>query len=852
MNNKNLQDPEQEPKLDSSAKEVEVTILSEKKEIPPLLKRERGMKKNVVTLNKIIKWCIYIFVVLLPLWFLPITSNILGLNKQVLMIGVLTVALIAWLGKLLTQEKIEWYKGLVVVLFLAFVVVYGLATVLSLRPYDSLMGFDTHLSRALINVIYFFIFFLLLVNYREEEEGEPKAEKNIGILKLLTVFLVSSAIVGVVGLLQIFGKFIFPWDFTKAASFNTIGTITSLGIFFAVLLPLVLSLLLGLKPKEGKGEKTILIGFKVFLAALAILAFIVILLLNFRTLWIITAVGMIMIVGFWLSKRHALSFQSLNWLTIPVIILAFCLIFLLFKPGVLFNLNLPIELGLSYKGGIGIVKEVIQHSPILGSGPETFVYNYSLYKPESINQTIFWNLRFTNAPAEILSLLSEIGILGILSFLVLIAVFLFKVIKSLISSEKGLGQLTEVKIGLFSSWLALMVGWFLYPQNTTLMFVFWLFFALLIIVSSERKDIKVINLRTSNKIASIVSFGFIILMIAVIGFLYLEGSKFIAEAKHKAGFELIRKGELDSGIDKVVRTTVINPYEDKFYRDLAQLFLIQINQDLNNPELDQEERTNRVQMGINNAINSAVRATTLNPKDVVNWIIRGSVYRNLITLVEGAGVWAVDSYEEALKLEPINPFIYLEIARTYVNEADLLRNQAREDETVKKQMTSYLNKAIETYNNTIELKSNYSPAHFEVALVYDRQGKIDEAIAKMENSKMLVPRDTGVAFQLAVLYYKDSQFDKAKAEFTRTIALDENFANARYFLGLLYDREGNKAAAIEQFEKIAELNPDNDLVKQILANLRAGQPALGSPELGPPEQPEEIPIEEKQPEELRP
>ena len=509
MNNKNLQDPEQEPKLDSSAEEVGVTIL----------KQERGMKKNVVTLNKIIKWCIYIFVVLLPLWFLPITSNILGLNKQVLMIGVLTVALIAWLGKLLTQEEVRWYKGLVVVLFLVFVVVYGLATVLSLRPYDSLMGFDTHLSRALINVIYFFIFFLILVNYREEE-GEPKAEKNIGILKLLTVFLVSSAIVGVVGLLQIFGKFIFPWDFTKATSFNTIGTVTSLGIFFAVLLPLVLSLLLGLKQKEGKGEKTILIGFKVFLAALAILAFIVILLLNFRILWIITAVGMIMIVGFWLSKRHALPFQSLGWLTIPVIILAFCLIFLLFSPGVLFNLNLPIELGLSYKGGIGIVKEIIQHNPILGSGPETFVYNYSLYKPESINQTIFWNLRFTNAPAELLTLLSEIGILGILSFLALIAVFLFKTIKSLISSEKGSGQLTEVKIGLFSSWLALMVGWFLYPQNTTLMFVFWLFFALLIIVSSERKDIKVINLRASNKITSIVSFGFIILMIAVIGFLY--------------------------------------------------------------------------------------------------------------------------------------------------------------------------------------------------------------------------------------------------------------------------------------------------------------------------------------------
>ena len=852
----NLQNPEMNSLVEE---EIEISISSEKEQPSFMPKQESapeqeyGMKKNIVILNKIIKWCIYILVALIPLWFLPFTGNVLDLNKQVLMIGLLTIALIAWLGKLLTQEKVEWHKGLIVLFFLAFVVVYGVATAFSIRPYDSLMGFDTHLSRALINVIYFFVFFILLVNYREEKEsqsatGQPVAKKHIEILKLLTIFLISSAIVGVIGLLQILGKFVLPWDFTKAASFNTIGTVTSLGIFLAALLPLILSLLFGRFSARGQSA----LGWKIFLIVLGAVALITILLLNFRTLWIITAVGMIMIVGFWLSKRHVLPAQTLGLLAIPVIILAFCLIFLLFKPGALFNLNLPIELGLSYKGGWSIVKEVIQRSPVLGSGPETFVYNYSLYKPESINQTIFWNLRFTNAPAEILSLFSELGILGILSFLVVIVVFLFKVIKGLISSERGLNWLTEIKIGLFSSWLALMVGWFLYPQNITLMFVFWLFFTFLIIISSDKKDIKIINYRTSGKIASMVSFGFIILMIAIIGLLYLEGSKFIAEAKYKIGIESIREGELDLGINKVIQATVINPYEDKFYRDLVQLILIQINQNLNNPDLDPQEQARRVQIGISNAINSAVRATTLNSKDVTNWIIRGSVYRNLMTLVNGAGAWAVESYREALTLEPSNPFIYLEIARTYVSGADLLAPQAQENEELRKQMAEYLDKAVEAYNNAIELKPNYSPAHFEIALVYGRQGKTNEAIAKMEISRRLVPRNIGIAFQLAVLYYRTSQFDKAKLEFTRVVVLDPDFSNARYFLGLLLDREGNKAAAIEQFEKIAELNPDNDLVKQILNNLRTGRPALGSPELGPPEQPEEIPLEEKQPEELRP
>jgi len=90
--------------------------------------------------------------------------------------------------------------------------------------------------------------------------------------------------------------------------------------------------------------------------------------------------------------------------------------------------------------------------------------------------------------------------------------------------------------------------------------------------------------------------------------------------------------------------------------------------------------------------------------------------------------------------------------------------------------------------------------------------------------------------------------------------LDPDFANARYFLGLLYDQAEDKESALDQFQRIAKLNPDNEHIQQIIANLKAGLPALGSPELGPPEQPEEIPIEEEpadqneeaQPEEIQP
>jgi len=292
------------------------------------------------------------------------------------------------------------------------------------------------------------------------------------------------------------------------------------------------------------------------------------------------------------------------------------------------------------------------------------------------------------------------------------------------------------------------------------------------------------------------------------------------------------EGKIDEGTDKIIRATVINPYEDRIYRNLSQLFLIKVNQELIRTDLEQQEKISRIQAEAGNAINSIVRATDLNPQDVTNWIVRGDVYKQVIGFIGGAEKWAKASYEQALLLEPLNPFTYTELGRTYVSVADLLTPQAKEDEEIKKQVIGYLDKAVESYNKAIEIKPNYSPAHFDLALVFDRQGKTKEAIARMESSKILAPKETGVAFQLAVLYYKDSQFNKAKTEFTRTISLDPNFSNARYFLGLLLDREGDKESAIKQFEKIAELNPTNEQIKQILANLRAGEPALGSPKLG--------------------
>jgi tetratricopeptide (TPR) repeat protein len=225
---------------------------------------------------------------------------------------------------------------------------------------------------------------------------------------------------------------------------------------------------------------------------------------------------------------------------------------------------------------------------------------------------------------------------------------------------------------------------------------------------------------------------------------------------------------------------------------------------------------------------------------VANWSSRGFIYRNMLGILTGADDWALKSYQKAADLEPTNPDIFTEMGRVYLAKSDIFAQQEKKAESEEN-----LKLAQENFEKAITLKGDYAPANFLIAMIHVRQGKIQEAISKLEETQQVVPFDTGLAFQLGLLYYNSNQFDQAKNQFERAVSLDPNYSNARYILGLIYDREGNKSGAIEQFERIERFNPDNQEVKKILANLREGKPALEGVVPGQP------PVEEKTPEKLK-
>jgi len=776
------------------------------------------------TLDKITKILIYLLVFLLPLWFLPWTGNILDFNKQALLVILVFLALFCWLLKSLTEGKISLSVSYFNIPVLVFLLILGISTYFSAYRYGSFWGWPLKVADSFLTTLSFVLLYFLILNVFRKRD----------IFWLIFFLILSGTIAGLFAGAQLFGNFLLPFDFTRFSSFNTVGTINSLGIFLAALLPLLLSLFFVSKR---------LIKILLFLFSLVILG--VLLVINFWVAWIVVLVGSIVILVFGISQRE--RFKP-NWLALPMVFLVISIFFGIFKialPGLPIT---PLEISPSQRASFHIAKEALKQKPILGTGPGTFVYNFARFKPETLNQTVFWAIRFSTGASDILDKLATIGILGTLSFFGLIGYFFVFGLRKLVGKpafakatageEKGkpiervpkASKLYDwvLGLGVFANFVGIVTAMFFYPTNVSLLFLFWVGVSTFLVLMEEKKKSWVLESVSTSSI--LVSFAFILALIFGIAICFMTGERYLAEVRYQQGIQAWQRGDNLEATNLLLRAvSLTGGSQDTYFRDLSQIYLFRIREEIqkNRPA---EETSRIITPLIGNAINSAKSATDVAPENVANWSVRGFVYRQMINLLEGAVDWAKKSYERAITLEPKNPYLYTELGRVYLAQEDT-------------------EKAREQFQKALELKTDYAPARFQIALLYVKENKIKEAIAEMENAKNLSPMDVGVAFQLGFLYYNDQQYDKAKAELERAVSLNENYSNARYFLGLIYDKEGKKDEAILQFEKIAELNPDNEEVKKILENLRAGKAALEgivAPEEATPPQ---TPIEEK-PEEV--
>lgn len=826
------------------------------------------------------RFALILLAALTPIFFLPFTSLPIAVHKEMLVFTLILISFFAILGSILLEGRIRYPGHLLTIALMVLVMAWGASAFFSVNQIGSLIGaWATPDSFAAI--LLFALLSLSIVMTLDRRD----------IAISLLVFLASLAILGIFELLQLAKIFVLPFAVTKNINFNPIGSTNDLGVLLAFGLVIASGLM------SSSGITKIL---KRLLGVAAIIFLANLIIIDFWAIWAGLIFAMIFLICFLSSglqydetyktdrtdrtdridetdgmdgtnRMQGLQLAYFQKAWLPSVLLLLSLIFLFIPSPFAKFIEAPAEVSPSFRAtldtGIAHLKSGYY---LFGSGPNTFSYAFNLYKPIGINQTIFWQTVFSSGASAVFSWLSTVGILGVLSILFLIFAVVFTGIVGTSLRNASRGFMNVASQAIFVGITYLFIMWFLYSANfTVLVFAFWgigLFLAASLFFlmetdrsymsdktdktdradrtyGTDRSVFKEILIFTSPQKTFIFSLLIVALMIGTVSLVYFEVNRYVAEVYFGKAVTSSVKGDNEGTLVNLNKSTEFWKYDERYFQNLAQATFFRLNSLLADKNISQANLMAQFQNITTNSIAFAQKAGSLNPQNSFNAALLGNIYENLISFTGGASDFALSSYGRAASLDPKNPVHYLALGRVYIARANLaLQGNAQED------IKANLDKAISNLLKAIELKQDYAPARFLLVQVYDRQGKLPEAVKRAEELVILNNVDVGALFQLGFLYYKAERYNDSKVVFERTVELSQNYSNARYFLGLIYDRESpkDKTKAILQFEKIAELNPDNAEVKLILKNLKAGSPALLhiAPPLPAPQSRSEAPVSE--------
>lgn len=767
-------------------------------------------------LENVSYWLLAALAFLLPIFVLPFVVSPIASSKAVLLYAVVLAAAIFWLLAALRSGQIKIPKSSLLSVLAAMVLVWLFASFFSNNPAVSFFGKVYDIDTFSILGFVSLLMFLTSVLFQSEKR----------VFAFYFLLFISSFFL----LLSQFLRAIFGADLTSVQIFqliisNPMGSWNDFAIFFGFVG--LTSLAFFELFKLEKWMKIILFTLLAF-SMLAMVA------VNFLVNWIIFGFFALVFFVFLLRRsfsspdqKESKTYQK-KFLVISLLIVIVSIFFIYDhiiakknnNNGIGGNINAvfnmtTLTVSPSWSATWSVAKQAIKSNPALGSGPNTFLYDWLKFKPSSINNTIFWNARFSSGIGHWPSALATTGLLGALALIGFFFSFLFYGAKIISGDQNNLsgGLMTISFLGAAYLWASAIF----YTPGLTILALAFMMTGLMIAAMVRSGKIKVIELSFLNnaKIGFVSTLIIVLLLIGVLLSTYSYFQKFLALHYYGDALKIFNaSGDLDGAEKKLTRAAKTDK-QDEYFRTLSEINLIKMNKVISGAETLGEKATGLFSDSFKAAAGNAQEATKLNILDPFNWMQLGRIYESVVALqVNGAGDQAVYAYSQAANYAPSDPSPLLMSARVQAQSGKI------------KEARNYIKLSL-------VIKPDFAPALFLLSQIEAQEGNLKEAIRNAEQVAALSPNDIGAFFQLGLLYYQDNNLDFARLAFERTVALNANYANAKYFLGLIYDRQGKRSMAIEQFENILKNNHSNEEVMKILNNLRSGRNALA--EISPPE-----------------
>lgn len=605
--------------------------------------------------NKALLFLLVLLVFFLPFFFLPFTSEYFGFNKLGLLAGLVVIGyFLLGVQKLLDRRSTVVRTKLDLAIFLILAVVL-VSAIFSVSPAVSFLGQPGVLHGGVFSLVLYLALYFLVVQIGGGEKGDKtKRSLMVRYSLLVSVFLLS-----LLTLLQYFEVYVFPWGFSHQRFWSPIGGTRALMVYLLVAVPLVIGSL-----AKAKGIR------KLF--------FSLVLLVSLGAVFLVSGTG-----G---AARNFLPEKYRS---------------------------LPSEVVLDWQTSWQIANSVLGARPLLGSGPGTFFSAFTRFKPQTFNQTPYFNIRFDRSSNEWFEIISTLGLAGVIVYLY----FWAKLVRFLV----GEGSRSPVAFSL----LIFLILTLFNSTTTATSGLFWILLALFateaglaekVLVKAEGVVTGPNGKKTIQKIPLFKVFaGCLLLTAACFGYFYFF-RLYQAEVHYrKAASEFSENRE--EAFRLSLSATQLNPLNDVYQIGLATTSL-----GIAAPLSQQASPSaSLIQQFVNRAVSAGNRAVQLNPENVRNWESLAKLYQNLLSLDPTAEQQVLNSFNQAISLDPINPVLRTQLA------AFLLQRGGVEE-------------AINQLLAAIRLKQDYSQAHYDLAQVYKAAGDLARARGELETVLMLVPQ----------------------------------------------------------------------------------------------------------------
>lgn len=400
------------------------------------------------------------------------------------------------------------------------------------------------------------------------------------------------------------------------------------------------------------------------------------------------------------KKRSILSYSFLTFNILAILLSVYSLL----KPGT--TLLLP-PFRLSWYAALEVLKN--PQMALIGVGPDNFSAVFTRIKDFAYNQSPLWQINsFNVSRSVVLQIFTEIGILGLLAFVLM----LFNVLKLALKQSSYL---------MFYLLICILI----FPSS----FIVWfLFFVLSAQIVQQQHDSEPIKQSIDLSGLHPIFIGFVVISVGLIGVSgYFLGRTFAAEYYFKKSLDGVTNNSVKQVYDNQRQAIILNPYIEKFRSSFAQTnLLIANNLAQKKPEEITEKDRQTITQAIQAGITEGKAVVSLNSQKAEGWQSLAAIYLNIINAATGADVWSVSAYQRAILADPQNPSYRVGIGGVYY-------------------YLKQYDEAIKFFEQAIALKPEWANSNYNYAWANFQAKNYSKAVNALENTLNLLNPKTDKA-----------------------------------------------------------------------------------------------------------